>query len=112
MDSEFDVIKDKKIYSIEWDQEGIRFNLKGDAFYFKAVGDCCSRSYIESLDNPEIFKDSSFLSVASIAGEQKDIDYGVHKWTFYKFITSKGMCTLSFRNESNGYYDGWLEREK
>lgn len=115
-DHEFDVLIDKKINSIEWNEAGIRFNLHHDAKYFKAYGDCCSNSYIESLDNPEIFKDAIFLSVESVEGETKDVsndDYGgdVHKWTFYKFKTSKGMCTLSFRNESNGYYNGRLELE-
>lgn len=112
-DKEFDVLKGKHILSIEWNEAGIRFNLKGDAVTFEAVGDCCSQSYVESLDNPEIFQDSIFESVESVEGEVKEKDdFDVHKWTFYKFKTSKGMCTLSFRNESNGYYDGGLERVK
>ena len=99
----------KKILSIEWDENGIRFNMQGDAIYYKAHGDCCSSSYIESLDNPEIFKDAEMLSVESVDGGQKELgEFEWHKWNFYKFKTTKGMCTLSFRNESNGYYDGWL----
>lgn len=110
-DREFEVLHGKKILSIEWSEDTLRFNLEGDAVCFEAYGACCSRSYIESLDNPEIFKDATFLSVESVSGKEKELnDYDVHKWTFYKFKTNKGMCTLSFRNESNGYYDGHLER--
>jgi hypothetical protein len=93
----------------------IRFNLKGDSVYYEAIGDCCSISYIESLDNPEIFKDAVLLSVDVEDGGHKDIkknEVEVHEWTFYKFKTTKGMCTLSFRNESNGYYSGWLRKKK
>lgn len=112
-DNEFDSLKGKKILSIEWNEETLRFNLKGDAVCFKAYGDCCSNSFIESLDNPEIFRDAVFQSVESVSGETKELkDFDVHKWTFYKFKTDKGMCTLSFRNESNGYYDGHLELMK
>lgn len=124
MDKEFDVLKGKKIISIDFpktgrdeysdledlDTEAIRFNLEHESYSFRAYGDCCSSSYIESLDNPEIFKNAVFESVESVNGESKDMnEYEVHKWTFYKFKTNKGMCTLSFRNESNGYYDGHLE---
>jgi hypothetical protein len=108
--SEFNDLKGKTIRSINWDDSFLKFNLDGGVISFQAVGDCCSSSYIESLDNPEIFKDSVLTSVESVSGETKDFDYGVHKWTFYKFETNKGMCTLSFRNELNGYYDGWLQR--
>ena len=119
-DEEFDDLKGKKISSVEWNEETLRFNLPGEAIAFKAEGMCCSSSYIESLDNPEIFKDATFLSVESVEGETKEVksededNWGqdVHKWTFYKFKTDKGMCTLSFRNESNGYYDGYLKRIK
>ena len=109
-DDQFDILKGKEILSVEWSEQTLRFNLKGDAACFEAVGDCCSSSFIESLDNPEVFKDAIFESVESVEGEQKELDdFDVHKWTFYKFKTNKGMCTLSFRNESNGYYDGHLE---
>lgn len=111
--SEFKDLQGKRILGVEWSEGILRLNLEGDAACFEAYGDCCSSSYIESLDNPEVFKDAIFDTAESVSGGQKDVsDWAVHKWTFYKFKTSKGMCTLSFRNESNGYYDGWLERVK
>jgi hypothetical protein len=109
IDYEFKDLKNKKIQSIIWDEQNIIFNTQNGPVEYEAYGDCCSSSFIESLDNEEIFKDSVLESVEAVSGDQKDIDdYYVHKWTFYKFKTDKGMCTLSFRNESNGYYDGSL----
>ena len=110
----FKNLEGKRIYSVECDEKTLRFNHEpNDATVLEAYGDCCSCSYIESLDNPEIFKDAIFDSVEIIEGESKklkDDDGNDHlQWTFYKFKTNKGMCTLSFRNESNGYYSVWLE---
>lgn len=116
-ENNFDCLKGKEITSVEWDESSIKFKLN-DAFNneiiisYGAYGDCCSASYIEDLDNPEIFNDAVFDSVDVEFGETKEIEeYNVQKWTFYKFKTNKGMCTLSFRNDSNGYYNGWLARE-
>lgn len=122
LESDFDILKGKEIITAAWDESKITFYTKGDliteagTFVFNAVGDCCSHSYIESLDNPEIFNNAIFESVTIVSGKEKTVktdkwDSDVHKWSFYKFKTSKGMCTLSFRNESNGYYDGSLEWE-
>lgn len=108
--SEFDILKDKQIFSVEYTEEKLIFNIEHGAIVFLAVGECCSSSYIESLDNPEIFNNAKFISAESVEGETKENDEGDYlNWTFYKFKTDKGMCTLSFRNESNGYYDGHLE---
>lgn len=106
----FTPIINKNIKFINFNQEEITFNLAdGERVSYQAVGDCCSSSYIESLDCPEVFNDSTLISVDVVSGKGVEINENVYyKWTFYKFKTSKGMCTLSFRNESNGYYDGWL----
>lgn len=117
-DRQFEDLINKEIVSIQYTESNLEFKLKDASIIkFYAEGDCCSQSFIEDLDNPEIFQDAVFLSVESVEGDRKDIDpdkdgysHEVHKWTFYKFKTNKGMCTLSFRNESNGYYNGHLER--
>lgn len=102
----------KKVKFIEKDERILQFNLEdGSLIEFEAIGDCCSKSFIEDMDNPEIFNNSTFISVEVVDGESKENDeFDVHKWSFYKFKTDKGMCTLSFRNESNGYYNGQLEK--
>lgn len=101
----------KEVTGIVYDQSGITFQLKDQTeIKYSAEGDCCSHSFIESIDTPEVFQDCTILEACSESGEQKTVnDWEEHKWTFYKFRTTKGWATLSFRNESNGYYDGWLQ---
>jgi hypothetical protein len=109
--SDFDDLKGQEILSVSYTEEHLNFILKDKTVSYKAVGDCCSSSYIESLDNPEVFNKAIFQDVETVEGKEEERkDCEVLKWTFYKFKTSKGACTLSFRNESNGYYNGWLER--
>lgn len=104
-------LKDIEVSSIENTDKELIINLKdGEKLEFYADGDCCSKSFIEDLDNPECLVECKLLSVEAVDGKQEDNhDYIVSKWTFYKFKTDKGMCTLSFRNDSNGYYNGSLE---
>lgn len=111
MFNNFENLIDKKITSITFNPTQITFNFENGRAVYIAEGGCCSSSYIEDLDNPSIFENAILISVEDVSGGSKDFDngMGVHKWTFFKFKTDKGMCTLSFRNESNGYYDGWLQ---
>lgn len=112
--SSFDELKNKLVRKVFYNENEITFVLDDDTkVSYRAVGDCCSSSYIEDLDNRDAFTNAIFVDVEEVDGETKDVsDWEVYKWTFYKFKTNKGMCTLSFRNESNGYYNGWLEKVK
>lgn len=113
--SEFEDLINKKILNVEYGDDQITFivdNPEGiKRVKFKAYGDCCSSSYIESLDDPEVFSKAILTEVQVEEGDNTEVrEYEYHSWTFYKFTTTKGRCTLSFRNESNGYYSGHLER--
>lgn len=108
----FDKIKGQKIKAITYSEDGqdLTFTMEDESTVkYEAYGECCSSSYIEDIDNPEIFINANLIDVDVVYGESKNVDYEVHEWTFYKFKTDKGMATLSFRNESNGYYGGSLE---
>lgn len=107
----FDKIQGKKILKATFTEDAIIFCTEEKEYKYNAVGDCCSSSFIESLDNIEAFENAILLGCEVAAGETKEVeeDYLVSKWTFYKFRTNKGFCTLSFRNDSNGYYNGNLE---
>ena len=104
-------LKDLELKSVFLTERKLTIELKnGKKIIYDAFGDCCSASYIESMDNQAALENSTLLSVESVSGDEKTTgEYEVSKWTFYKFKTTKGMCTLSFRNDSNGYYDGYLE---
>lgn len=105
-----DKLVNKKITSFTKDDRYITFETTEGKLSYYAEADCCSSSYIEDMDNPEALINSTVINVDVVSGEvEGEKDYNVIKWTFYKFLTDKGMCTLSFRNESNGYYNGWLK---
>lgn len=111
--SYYDTIKEivgEETTSVSYTEESLSIHLSnGNTVVFNAEGDCCSHSFIEDIDDPSVFDNATILEVSDESGEQLDIgDWEVHKWTFYKFKTTKGYATLSFRNESNGYYDGSL----
>ena len=86
--------------------------LDGYVLVYYAAADCCSSSFIEDFDQTWPLIDTTLLSVEKECGHQEDDGNNVLKWTFYKFTTTKGSATLSFRNESNGYYNGNLEFSK
>jgi hypothetical protein len=104
----------KKVKNTQFTEENLTFILEdGTKITYNAVGDCCSSSYIESIDDLDVLQNCEILEMQAVSGEEKEVsDYDFHKWTFYKFKTTKGYATLSFRNESNGYYDGYLELDK
>lgn len=110
----FDVIKANHIAYTSYTNRNLIFTLSnGLKIEYEAVGECCSTSFIESIDDLSALQDCTIFDVQTVDGESKDVDdYSVHKWHFIKFKTSKGWATLSFRNESNGYYDGQLERRE
>ena len=77
-------------------------------------GDCCSDSYFADPSQLFELKDSTILEVELREGASSDKletkneeDYEVWKWHFLVFKTSAGHVTVDWRNESNGYYDGW-----
>lgn len=108
--TDLDLLIGRNCLSMKYDTESITFDLDNERLDYIAVGDCCSSSYIESIDDESVFDDSVILEVSVESGQAEEVDeFDIHKWTFYKFKTTKGYATLSFRNESNGYYDGYLE---
>jgi hypothetical protein len=104
-------LKDQEVITTVFTEKDISFTLRdGDVLVYNAIGDCCSSSYIEDIDDLEVLQNATFLELYIESGETKEVeDHEVSKWTFYKFKTTKGYATLSFRNDSNGYYDGYLK---
>jgi len=110
-----EMLKDQKVISTVYSEQLIEFTLDdGDILRYEAYGDCCSSSFIEDIDDLEVLQNATILEVDIESGESKENSLGeytdcVSEWTFYKFKTTKGYATLSFRNDSNGYYNGHLE---
>lgn len=102
------------------DRKAIRFDVEGgEPIVVHADGDCCSSSWIESLDAPNALlgmvrsvEDLDMPDLGSVAaqGEDKTSGYDPECISYYgcKITTDKGACVIDYRNESNGYYGGNL----
>ena len=99
------------------DGKQIKFILQDrPAVILEAVGDCCSESWIESLDNPSALtgkvssvEDIPMPDLGNISGNRHVVnEYGEVKYYGLKIVTDKGHCVIDYRNDSNGYYGGEL----
>lgn len=83
---------------------------------FKCEADCCSDSWIEHFESPT--QPEYFVSFERIGitrppeisetkiRNPKEMD--CVQYYFYKLTTEKGTYMIEMRNNSNGYYGGWL----
>jgi hypothetical protein len=98
------------------DNQCIAFiNFHGNEFFvYEAVGECCSSSWIESINNVENLIDEEIIGIerkgeairskneekSQDEDESREVAFG------YTLKTIKGYIDIEFRNESNGYYGG------
>lgn len=105
----------KKILSISLDKQSDRLTINTDAglFVFRTDGDCCSRSWFEGLIVPAKIEGAIVTSVEEIPMDEAS----VKPWEWIKIYatelrTTAGIVTIEYRNESNGYYGGWMYLEQ
>lgn len=103
----------KTIFSISVgpEKEWIEFIITdGEKFHYDAFGDCCSSSWIESIEDIDNLIGETVISVdAKHIRRGEEGTYECLEVMNYDINTSKGACTIDFRNASNGYYGGYLE---
>lgn len=84
----------------------------GQPLVFRAVGDCCSRSWIEDMDGLKELIGKTVTSAKDIempaVKEDRDnceviLAYG------FKIVADGHEALIEMRNESNGYYGGQFE---
>lgn len=81
---------------------------------YSTEGDCCSSSWIEHLEMPNDVAGATIMSVedsGEIANPNRPgANEGTDCLAVYntRFRTSRGDVVLEYRNDSNGYYGGWL----
>ena len=97
----------KEIRQVDFsDKEHIIITTDKEKIVLIAVGDCCSCSYFEEVDIP-LGVVTSIESLDNEYREEGEKHHGdVTRWHFYSIKTNQGHGKISFRNESNGYYDG------
>ena len=94
------------------DKLAIKFVLSdGAEMVVQADADCCSKSWIESVDNLEQLLHSPVTAVEDVSLPDKNENFdGGDLRQFYacKIHTTRGYALIDYRNESNGYYGGSL----
>lgn len=95
---------------------------EGPDVAFSVEGDCCSSSWIEHLDVPPDVIGEVLVGVEDAAGVPWDghtcapcdpgnkCGHDVLAVYNTRFRTAKGDIVLEYRNDSNGYYGGYLVR--
>lgn len=109
----------KKITEIHMNDDYLVFITDGaEVHAFQAVGDCCSWSYFHDFYGLEkLLENGPVVSARPIAVYHDDWEdeYGEKQAYGFEIVTEhptwgEQTSVFSFRNESNGYYGGWIEK--
>ncbi len=96
-----DLSEDKQ-YITFWTDEGL-----GYIFYSESDGQ--SDSWIESIENVQSLLNEKVIDIFEHCLDVIDIDDDGSVAVYnYDIRTGKGICTIDFRDESNGYHGGRL----
>lgn len=107
-----------KVVTAVWlakDRQAVAFDFGDQQLVAKVDGDCCSLTWIENIDNPEALIGATVTAVESI--EMPDLGNvgtphqpSVDEVSYYgeRITSTKGICVIDYRNDSNGYYGGSL----
>ena len=88
------------------------FDCWGRYWAYKAIGDCCSVTWFEDINNKHALLGHEIigLKIAQFHETQIDESKDEHIQTYgYTLTTSKGYIDIEYRNSSNGYYGGSCE---
>jgi len=117
----------KTVTKILWSEERLVIETDGGTFAYDVEGDCCSSSYFHDFFGvANLLNNGPVISVGDVNLHdddprfsepiESDDEYGEHIQVYgYEFVTRHPIfgemtSVLSFRNSSNGYYGGWMDR--
>lgn len=119
------IVKDVKLEYEKYNNH-ITFITDKEEYDFKCYAQCCSDTWIESVEGIEnlieeevistdwkLAQDLSYMEIDVYKEENKDFCANLATTAISVYgvdiITKKGICTIDFRNASNGYYGGSLD---
>ena len=115
------------IREVWWSDDRITFITDEGVASYEVEGDCCSHSYFHDLIGFDKLLSGPVLSVNTVDLDSTDArchlckrdesgyDGDVVQVYGFQIVTlhptwGEVTTALSFRNDSNGYYGGWMER--
>jgi hypothetical protein len=109
------------------DQSSITFFFtNAETIKYNAVGGCCSNTWIEHLELPSDLKGATIIAVEHLDdpvlwdghkcerkpdGYSNECDHDCLTVMQTLVRTDRGTISIEYRNNSNGYYGGALERD-
>lgn len=99
------------------DEEFLKFETDVGLITFHACGDCCSESWFADILGIDALLDGKVRSVDEIPLPNYNLNDGrcrqdVDEVYGYCIRTNHGSAVIAFRNSSNGYYGGSVERSR
>ena len=102
----------KTIDKFVYDTDYLEFLFSdGEVLTGTAWGDCCSVTWIESIDLPGVIT-GELVKIENISMPIPEYNEKAYEYLeFYgiRITTTSGIAIVDFRNESNGYYSGAIE---
>lgn len=90
------------------DKQAILFKTTYEDIIARADGDCCSSTWIDSIELPALGFPAIVISAEDVGSDTPDSSDGETKHYGFKIVTDRGEIVIEYRNESNGYYGGNL----
>ncbi len=101
--------------SVSKDQSILAFYTDAGVIAYEVEGDCCSESWFADINGVSALINGKVTAsdIVSMDGynvedgrcrQEYDAAYGI------KITTDKGYADIVFRNSSNGYYGGWMNK--
>ena len=106
----------KKVYGFKLNDDKTELRLKLDDGYciIYAHDDCGYSSWFEGITGDEALEggaeilEVNLINVGEVANKDPEDTDSVTEQYGLKFKTTNGYCDMDMRNESNGYYGGFI----
>lgn len=123
METELKDLVRKKVNKVFINQQYLRFETDGGNYVYTVDGDCCSHSFFYDFYGVKNLIGRVIKEIKTISLNPTDLfvipDKGdstsVYGFSFTLEPTDddyygESTAVFSFRNESNGYYGGWISK--
>lgn len=93
------------------DKHAILFQTSEGDIKVDVDGDCCSQSWVESIELPALGFPCYVRAVEDLELNKEPVsneEYECLQFYGLKIVSSKGEIIIDYRNESSGYYGGNL----
>lgn len=107
----YEKMKGERLLAAYRDGDVFAFKTDGGLYGFTVEGDCCSTSFVESIDVSTGIVGAKIVGVEEATLESPPIGTDLSKYEHLecynlRIITTLGDVVVDFRNDSNGYYGG------